>query len=99
MSDNATECTPTSTDSLGIDVTQAIGFGVAGNFTGHLEQAGEASDFVGVEAAAGAPKGVFPFYVPRGDGENADALIHTFPVRIRLAIAQLTEQPDLRLDL
>lgn len=26
-----------------------IGFGVAGNFTGHLEQAGEAADFVAVK--------------------------------------------------
>jgi len=42
-----------------------IGLGVAGNFAGHLEQAGEASDFVGVAAEAGAPKGVFPFYIPR----------------------------------
>lgn len=45
----------------------AFGFGVAGNFAGHLEQAGEAADFVGVDAAAGAPKGIFPFYVPGGD--------------------------------
>jgi hypothetical protein len=43
----------------------AVGFGVAGNFAGHLEQAGEAADFVGVDASAGAPKGIFPFYVPR----------------------------------
>jgi hypothetical protein len=41
-----------------------FGIGVAGNFAGHLEQAGEASDFVGVAAAAGAPKGLFPFYAP-----------------------------------
>ena len=26
-----------------------IGFGVAGNFAGHLEQAGEAADFVAVK--------------------------------------------------
>lgn len=45
----------------------AFGFGVAGNFAGHLEQAGEASDFVGVVAEQGAPKGIFPFYVPGGD--------------------------------
>lgn len=45
----------------------AFGFGVAGNFAGHLEQAGEAADFVGVDASAGAPKGIFPFYVPGGD--------------------------------
>lgn len=42
-----------------------IGFGVAGNFTGHLEQAGEASDFVNVKVTeAAAPKGIFPFYIP-----------------------------------
>ncbi|CAM2011648.1 DUF5718 family protein [Acanthopleuribacter pedis] len=42
-----------------------IGFGVAGNFAGHLEQAGEASDFVKVAVSdARAPKGLFPFYVP-----------------------------------
>ncbi len=26
-----------------------LGFGVAGNFSGHLEQAGEAADFIAVE--------------------------------------------------
>ena len=44
----------------------AIGLGVAGNFAGHLEQAGEASDFADVAAADGAPKGVFPWYVRGG---------------------------------
>ena len=48
------------------DAMQAtIGLGVAGNFAGHLEQAGEASDFKSLEIAdASAPKGIFPFYVP-----------------------------------
>ncbi len=56
---------------------EAIGIGVAGNFAGHLEQAGEASDFVDVEVAdPEAPKGVFPFYVP-GGGEH---FLHTYPV-------------------
>lgn len=42
-----------------------IGFGVAGNFAGHLEQAGEAADFVAVKTAtAQQPKAIFPFYVP-----------------------------------
>jgi hypothetical protein len=36
-----------------------FGFGVAGNFAGHLDQAGEAVDFATV-AAEGAPKGIFP---------------------------------------
>ncbi len=41
------------------------GFGVAGNFTGHLEQAGESPDFVTVSTKdANAPKGIFPFYIP-----------------------------------
>lgn len=42
-----------------------IGLGIAGNFTGHLEQAGESGDFVGVETdEEDAPKGIFPFYLP-----------------------------------
>jgi hypothetical protein len=61
-----------------------IGLGVAGNFAGHLEQAGEASDFVGVEVDdPNAPKGVFPFYVPA----EGDHFLHTYPIssdRIRL---------------
>ena len=53
-----------------MDWSQTIGFGVAGNFAGHLEQAGEASDFVNVQVDdANAPKGLFPFYVP-GQGDH-----------------------------
>lgn len=44
-----------------------FGFGVAGNFAGHLEQAGESADFVNVASNGIAPKGIFPWYVP-GDG-------------------------------
>ena len=44
-----------------------FGFGVAGNFTGHLEQAGEAVDFEHVDAAGELPKGIFPWYVPGGE--------------------------------
>jgi len=49
--------------------------GVAGNFTGHLEQAGEAADFTNVEAPGTLPKGIFPWYVP-GSG----TLLGTFPI-------------------
>lgn len=45
-----------------------FGFGVAGNFAGHLEQAGEAGDFTTVESHAGAPKGIFPWYAPGNEG-------------------------------
>jgi hypothetical protein len=61
-----------------------IGLGVAGNFAGHLEQAGEASDFEDLEIQdARAPKGIFPFYVP-GEGSH---FLHRYPIssrRIRL---------------
>ncbi|MCR4735719.1 MAG: DUF5718 family protein [Treponema sp.] len=40
-------------------------FGVAGNFTGHLEQAGEAKDFLNVKTKeVNAPKAIFPTYIP-----------------------------------
>ncbi len=43
-----------------------LGFGVAGNFANHLEQAGEANDFANVASdEEGAPKGIFPFYIPK----------------------------------
>ena len=36
-------------------------FGVAGNFTGHLEQAGEAKDFINIKTKEeNAPKAIFP---------------------------------------
>lgn len=43
-----------------------LGLGVAGNFANHLEQAGEASDFMNIASdEEGAPKGLFPFYIPK----------------------------------
>ncbi|CDO07842.1 hypothetical protein C1S82_07095 [Mycolicibacterium cosmeticum] len=56
-----------------------FGFGVAGNFAGHLEQAGEAVDFVNVESPEGvtgpAPKGIFPWYAP-----GSDTFLGEFPL-------------------
>jgi len=41
------------------------GFGIAGNFALHLEQAGEIEDFRDLDVAdENGPKGIFPFYVP-----------------------------------
>ena len=63
------------------DLKTWFGFGVAGNFAGHLEQAGEAADFTGVESKSNAPKGIFPWYVPGHAGQlgefplSHDALI------------------------
>jgi hypothetical protein len=54
-----------------------IGLGVAGNFAGHLEQAGEARDFVAVTVKeAIAPKAIFPFYLPNGAG----GFLATYPL-------------------
>ncbi|GJJ20478.1 DUF5718 family protein [Mycolicibacterium mageritense] len=55
---------------IDIDLTELrnwFGFGVAGNFAGHLEQAGEAGDFVKVVTEGYAPKGIFPWYAPGRD--------------------------------
>ncbi|MBO4386794.1 MAG: hypothetical protein J5817_07225 [Treponema sp.] len=61
-------------------------FGVAGNFTGHLEQAGEAKEFAQVKTAeASAPKGVFPTYLPKADvafaafATSVPAFLNVFP--------------------
>lgn len=51
-----------------LDLRGTFGFGVAGNFAGHLEQAGEAGDFLNVAAAAERPKGIFPWHAPGVDG-------------------------------
>lgn len=46
-----------------------MAFGIAGNFANHLEQAGESGDFASVISDEnGAPKGVFPFYIPENYG-------------------------------
>ena len=51
-----------------IDLQKMATFGVAGNFTGHLEQAGEATDFTKVVTKdAKAPKAVFPTLIPGAD--------------------------------
>ena len=51
-----------------MEVRDIIGFGVAGNFAHHLEQAGELKDFENViTSEPDAPKGIFPFYLPSSD--------------------------------
>ncbi len=53
-------------------------FGIAGNFTGHLEQAGESASFAGTEAAPGVPKAVFPTYI-RNAAAGIPEFLGTFP--------------------
>ncbi|QGM80212.1 DUF5718 family protein [Otariodibacter oris] len=58
-----------------------IGLGVAGNFAGHLEQAGEASDFAQVKTEESIqPKAIFPFYLPTNDIEPTYKFLEKFPL-------------------
>lgn len=72
----------------------AIGFGVAGNFAGHLEQAGESRDFTEVKTEEeDAPKGLFPFYLPKG----GPAFLNVYP--LTATVLQLPEEPcDLHME-
>ena len=55
-----------------------FGFGVAGNFAGHLEQAGEAADFAGVATAPRRPKGHLPLVrARRGHASSASSRCRT----------------------
>jgi hypothetical protein len=65
-----------------------FGFGVAGNFAGHLEQAGEAADFVNVKSEGPAPKGIFPWYAPGYDG-----FLGEFPLSHDTIVLPASETP------
>lgn len=57
-------------------------FGIAGNFTGHLEQAGEAADFTKIKTLEkNAPKGMFPTYLPKinDKGKCTPSYLNVFP--------------------
>lgn len=57
-----------------------IGLGIAGNFALHLAQAGELEDFKDVITAdEAAPKGMFPFYLPKLVA-NAKEMLYTYPL-------------------
>ncbi len=72
MSQNETELRMIDLDDA--ELRTWFGFGVAGNFAGHLEQAGEAADFANVasDGEDTAPKGIFPWYAPGYDGFLGD---------------------------
>lgn len=86
---------------IDIDTTELrswFGFGVAGNFAGHLEQAGEADDFVNVRSGAAeegsAPKGIFPWYAP-GNG----TFLGEFPLsQDRIALPASDEPLNLQIE-
>lgn len=64
-----------------------LGFGIAGNFALHLAQAGELEEFKDIITAdEAAPKGMFPFYLPKPltlvaqANLNAKEMLHTYPL-------------------
>ncbi len=76
------------------DLRAAAGIGVAGNFAGHLEQAGEAADFAAVVTAGEAPKGIFPWYVP-----GAETFLGAFPLsHDRLELPAADEPLNLQIE-
>jgi hypothetical protein len=82
---------------LALDVASlddVFGFGVAGNFAGHLEQAGEASDFTNVVAAASMPKGIFPWYAA-----GVGTFLETFPMSSsELAVPGASVAPRIQIE-
>jgi hypothetical protein len=55
-------------------------FGVAGNFTGHLEQAGEDKDFLTIKTKeAIAPKAIFPTFIPCKKRDFIPSYLKIFP--------------------
>ncbi|MBX2799966.1 MAG: hypothetical protein KTR31_19960 [Myxococcales bacterium] len=79
------------------DLRSAVAFGVAGNMTGHLEQAGEAGDFVGVSAAADRPKGMFPIYLPGLDHRLGSWPFSATTLRLPDATTHVQPEPEVAL--
>ena len=64
---------------MNFELKNMAAFGVAGNFTGHLEQAGEAVDFKNVLVLEeNAPKAIFPTYIPE-KSEVCPEFLNVFP--------------------
>ncbi len=58
------------------DLEDYLGFAVAGNFAGHLGEAGEADEFSVIQTEEkNAPKGLFPFYI-----KGHDSFLGTYPI-------------------
>ncbi len=75
-----------------INLKDCACFGVAGNFTGHLEQAGEASDFKNVKTAEkNAPKALFPTYIPK-ESKNIPKFLNMFPFNSEKIVFPKNEQ-------
>jgi hypothetical protein len=81
-----------------------LGFGIAGNFALHLDQAGEAEEFKHIITDDdAAPKGIFPFFLPtqgyhvQKDELKADKILYTYPLgadNIKLPDADVNIQAE-----
>lgn len=81
------------------DLTNVLCLGVAGNFAGHLEQAGETPDFVNVKTnETKAPKGLFPYYIPNQPGQLGEFPLSSseilYPTNLA-ANAHLQAEPEI----
>ena len=80
-----------------------IGLGIAGNFAGHLEQAGEDRDFAQVKTIEiTQPKALFPFYVPSKNLNINYEFLQTYPLSSSLirypdGAANLQIEPEIAL--
>lgn len=73
---------------------QFLGFGIAGNFAHHLEQAGESIDFINVKVDdEKAPKGIFPFYLPL-----SETFLGTYPLSSEKIVAPTTINGNLQME-
>mgnify|MGYP000214466444 CR=1 FL=1 len=69
-------------------------FGIAGNFAEHLNQAGEAADFINViTEEKNAPKGIFPIYIPQ-----SESFVGTFPLSHTQIDADFTGTVNLHME-
>lgn len=81
-----------------------LGLGIAGNFALHLTQAGEDEDFKDVITAdEAAPKGMFPFFLPRQQNPvnqaefNAKKILTTYPLgadNVKLPLEDVNVQAE-----
>ena len=74
-----------------------LGLGIAGNFALHLAQAGELEEFKDIITEdEAAPKGMFPFYLPKKI-KNAKEILNTYPLssdRIKLPKEDVSVQAE-----
>jgi hypothetical protein len=71
-----------------------IGFGIAGNFAHHLEQAGESLDFINIKVDdKNAPKGIFPFYLP-----NSESFLGIYPLSNNKIISPVIKNGNLQME-